>query len=60
MGGGQGAGVLELLAEFDLVSAFHEAMEVGLYNDDGTYKAGVVQVKGGVTQAKGARSAVGT
>jgi hypothetical protein len=41
---GQGAGVLELLAAFDLVVNKHEGMAADLFNDDGTYKAGIVQV----------------
>ncbi len=45
MGAGQGAGVLELLAEFDLVGKKHEGMAATLFNDDGTYKAGIVQAR---------------
>jgi hypothetical protein len=45
--GGQGAGVGELLAVFDAVRAKHEGMAAEAFNDDATYKGGIIQVEGG-------------
>ncbi len=44
---GQGAGVLELLGELDVVGAKHAGMDLSLFNDDGTYKGGINQVERG-------------
>ena len=56
----QGAGVMELLAEFNLVGRKHEGMAAALFNDDEIYKAGIVQVRGeDLTHERGARSAMG-
>jgi hypothetical protein len=41
----QGAGPGELLADFDAVRATHEAMDPEAFNDDGTYKGGINQVR---------------
>ncbi len=43
----QGAGVEELLGEFDVVRLKHENMEADAFNDDVTYKTGIDEVKGG-------------
>ncbi len=42
---GQGAGVAELLDAFDAVRGKHEGMDPKEFNDDGTYKAGINQVR---------------
>ncbi len=42
---GQGAGVAELLDAFDAVREKHEGMDPTEFNDDGTYKAGINQVR---------------
>ncbi len=36
----------ELLAAFDEVGSEHEGMDPKEFNDDGTYKAGINQVRG--------------
>jgi hypothetical protein len=43
--GWQGAGVAELLDAFDAVREKHEGMDPKEFNDDGTYKAGINQVR---------------
>jgi hypothetical protein len=45
--GRQGAGVEELLGAFDEVRGAHEAMTAEDFNDDGVYKGGINQVRGG-------------
>ncbi len=41
----QGAGVEELLKAFDAVGLEHERMEAEKFNEDATYKAGIIQVR---------------
>ncbi len=43
--GQQGAGVADLLKAFDAVGKKHEKMDPTEFNDDGTYKAGINQVR---------------
>ena len=40
----QGAGVGGLLEAFDALRQQHAAMAADKFNDDGTYKAGIIQV----------------
>ncbi len=52
----QGAGPGELLEVFDAVRATHEAMVPEAFNNDGTYKGGINQVRrvpcrGGIAHA---------
>ncbi len=47
----QAPGVEELLWAFDAVQVEHEFMAAEAYNDDGIYKAGLIQVR--LVQAQG-------
>ncbi len=41
----QGAGVKELLGKFEELRREHEDMDAAEFNDDGNYKAGIIQVR---------------
>jgi hypothetical protein len=59
IGLGQGVVWGDLLAPFDAVRGEHEAMAADKFNDDETYKAGIIQVTGpgGCTRAQATHAA---
>ncbi len=50
----------ELVGAFDVVRAEHEAMAAEMFNDDGTYKAGINQVNQRPREGGGEGHAVST